>query len=113
DAVSAIVAGLCHAAGNRPRANDAEEDGAPAPGGGFDAQFGPGGWVATSPGGANVPVRQRGPGGFGGLKVRHIEPGGLKELVPIEGRRGWSRLFHLWRDGFERQQLAIGIGFET
>ena len=76
-----------HAAGDGPRTDDAVEDGAAAPGGGFDAQFGSGGGVGSGPGGAGVPVGERSPGRFGGLKLRGIEPGGLEELVPIEWRQ--------------------------
>src|ERR1022692_5044822 len=82
DGVGGTVAGVRHTIGNRPRTDDAEEDGASAPGGGLDAQLGSGGRVAASPGGASVPVGQRSPGGFGGLKGREGKAGGLKELVP-------------------------------
>ena len=65
------------------------------------------------PGGASVPVGERSPGRFGGLKLRGIEPGGQEELVPIEWRGGWGRLFHLGWDGFEADEFAVRVGFEA
>ena len=105
--------GRGHAAGDGPWTDDAVEDGAAAPGGGFDAQVGSGGGVGAGPGGASVPVGERSPGRFGGLKLRGIEPGSQEELVPIEWRGGWGRFFHLGWDGFEADEFAVRVGFEA
>jgi len=108
--VGGTISRLCHAAGDCPGADDAERDGASAPGGGLDAEFRAGGGVGAGPGGAGVPVGQRGPGRLGGLEGVHFEAGGLKELVPVERRRGRRGLFDLRRDGLEGEQLTVRIG---
>ena len=96
-----------------PWTDDAVEHGPAAPGGGFDAQFGSRGRVGPRPGGACVPVGERSPGRLGGLKLAGIEPGGQEELVPIEWRGGWGRLFHLGWDGFKAEEFAVRVGFQA
>jgi hypothetical protein len=98
--------GTSGAEGNRPRLNDPERNRAGAPRGSFDSRR------ARRPRRALVPTGGGGPLGLGCLELSQIEPGGLKELAPVE-RCGMGRSFHLRRNGFEVAQLAPGIEKHT